>query len=115
MLENKQGEVFFDQKVWSSLSEEGKDLAMQMLDKDQYKRPGAKECLQHKWFSKDLKLDHPLPNPDIKEIGTMKIKKHNSERIDLVQPHILKPSPRGSSHALIGDLQFNNKVFELYD
>lgn len=46
-----EGEFSYQNDLWKNISPEGLDLAIKMADRDQYKRPSAKECFEHPWFS----------------------------------------------------------------
>ena len=48
---NKQGDIDYPIEFWKGVSNEALDLVMKMTEFDQYKRPLAKECLSHPWFS----------------------------------------------------------------
>ena len=55
--------------LWSSVSDEGQDVMLKMLDKDPRHRPTASQLLEHPWFRSqlgddlDLLLRRPMRNP----------------------------------------------------
>ncbi len=51
MEENKRCAITLTGDAWQSLSLEAQDLVSSMLNRDQFLRPTAKECLQHPWLS----------------------------------------------------------------
>ena len=57
-------EIFFDNLVWSHISNEGKDLVHRMVEKDPAIRISAKDALNHPWFtsSKDTNTEC---NPEV--------------------------------------------------
>jgi serine/threonine protein kinase len=47
---NKNCEIDFSVSKWKEVSKEALDLAVKMLELDQYQRFNVKECLEHDWF-----------------------------------------------------------------
>ena len=52
---NKICEIDYPKELWKEVSLQALDLVVKMTDRDQYKRPSAKECLQHEWLA--IKLE----------------------------------------------------------
>ena len=48
---NTEAELYYPKEIWKNVSSEALDLVMKMTDRDQYKRPSAKDCLNHPWFT----------------------------------------------------------------
>ena len=46
-----QGKIEFDEKEWSKISPEAKDLIRKLLTKNEKQRLSAEEALKHPWFS----------------------------------------------------------------
>ncbi len=63
---NKACDIAFGKEMWKSASPEAIDLVVRMVDKDQYKRPSVKECMEHPWFSSkglgSIALNHVTAN-----------------------------------------------------
>jgi len=65
---NKRGEVEYQQRYWSRISETGKDLVQKLLKKNPDERLSAENALKHPWFTGeevrdealDLKLDEVI-------------------------------------------------------
>ncbi|GJP54054.1 hypothetical protein CLOM_g13170, partial [Closterium sp. NIES-68] len=55
----KEEEVGFKGSVWRGVSDEGKDLILRMLDRDQKRRVSAQEALEHPWFDVCLESTPP--------------------------------------------------------
>lgn len=53
MAKIKKGKFTFSGKIWTLISEEGKDLIKKMLTLDPARRPSCREVLSHPWFTKD--------------------------------------------------------------
>jgi serine/threonine protein kinase len=53
LSKNKLAHIEYPESIWGNVSAYGKELVMDMLEIDQYKRPSAEECLAHKWFATD--------------------------------------------------------------
>ena len=51
MKKVKAGQFRFDDKCWSSISENAKDFIRQLLTYDQHVRPSAEKILQHVWIT----------------------------------------------------------------
>ena len=51
LMKNKEGIVLFEDKYWSAVSPEGKDLVAGMVKKNPSERISAQEALEHKWFA----------------------------------------------------------------
>lgn len=51
MKANKKCDIKFNDKEWSQISPEGKDLTMMMLEKNPKLRLSAKEAMNHPWFT----------------------------------------------------------------
>ena len=51
-IENKvlQGSFNFEDSIWNSISENGKDFITKLLTFEQSDRPTAEEALKHPWF-----------------------------------------------------------------
>lgn len=47
------GAVFFPEKNWHNTSTEAKDIILKMLERNPEKRWTAKQCLDHRWFTKN--------------------------------------------------------------
>eukprot|EP01022_Parablepharisma_sp_SALTPOND_P020272 TRINITY_DN363_c1_g1_i1.p1 TRINITY_DN363_c1_g1~~TRINITY_DN363_c1_g1_i1.p1 ORF type:complete len:402 (+),score=38.29 TRINITY_DN363_c1_g1_i1:3023-4228(+) len=66
LMKNKQGIVLFEDKYWSAVSPEAKDLVSSMVKRDPAERITAKAALGHKWFkmahTKVLALSSALEN-----------------------------------------------------
>ena len=54
-------EPSYELEAFKQVSNEALDLLQKMLTKDPNKRPSAKECLSHNWFS-NLDSNEPSPN-----------------------------------------------------
>ncbi len=69
---NRSGEVFFSKELWKALSPDAIDLVVRMTDRDQYRRPTAKECLEHRWFTSKTLGNTPLSHVmgSLQNIGT---------------------------------------------
>ena len=79
-----QAKITFKQKEWNSVSEEAKDLVMQMLTREPKKRITASKAINHEWFKKTAsvsesmgaqKLDFDIINSLRAYKGTSKLKK----------------------------------------
>ena len=51
LKKNKEGYIAFEEKYWSAVSPEGRDLVTQMVRTDPTERITAKAALEHKWFA----------------------------------------------------------------
>ena len=51
LMKNRDGIVLFDEKNWSAVSEEGKDIVSKMVNKNPKERIAAQDALEHKWFA----------------------------------------------------------------
>ena len=67
---NKQCEIDFLASTWKEVSKKAFDLAVRMLERDQYHRLNVKECLEHDWFKvEELKTPLKKAFSSIKEHG----------------------------------------------
>ncbi len=57
---NKACEIAYPIELWKPVSAEALDLVMLMTERDQYNRPTAKQCLEHRWFSRDFGKSDPV-------------------------------------------------------
>lgn len=47
---NKRCEIDYPPDIWKEISQEGFDLVLKMVERDQYQRLSVKDCLSHNWF-----------------------------------------------------------------
>ncbi|CAK72710.1 unnamed protein product (macronuclear) [Paramecium tetraurelia] len=62
----QQGNIYFEQQQWKSVSNEAKDLIMQLLNKNPKKRLSANKALLHPWIQKYTSEE--LEAPELKNV-----------------------------------------------
>ena len=72
---NKAADINYPMDILRQASTEALDLVIQMTQRNQYNRLTAKECLEHKWFTKNFESALPL------KAALQNMKKHGAEYI----------------------------------
>ena len=105
---NMQGELEYPKDLWENISKEGLDLTIKMTERDQYKRPSARDCLSHPWFyinhskTKLKGVIHNLKCPGIDYLTSIEPEKELERRISFntSSPMVLKQSDTVSKTSL---------------
>lgn len=65
MKKVKLGKFSFSDPIWANISDQGKDFIQTLLTRDQEKRPGAEQALQHPWIQQANDLQKENVQTDV--------------------------------------------------